>query len=119
MMAAVAVALAFQFPLSDLWHGATYTIAPHVAAAEAAAAVVPSGATVTTTTDLLASLAARTDTFWIENPGNPATQYVVIDGAAYPPLTNIPAMMTSWYKGDRYVQVFARDDVYVFRLGRR
>jgi uncharacterized membrane protein len=117
MMAAIAVALVFQFPLSNLWHGATYTINPHVAAADAAANAVPSGVTVTTTTDLLASLAARTDTFWIENPGNPATQYVVIDGAAYPPLTNIPAMVASMYKGERYLQVFTRDDVYVFRRG--
>jgi len=117
MTAAIAVALAFQFPLSDLWHGVTYTISPHVAAADAAMAVVPSGVTVTTTMDLLAPLAARTDTFWNENAGNPATQYIVIDGAAYPPLTNIPAMVAGWYKGVRYVQVFAQDDVYVFRRG--
>jgi uncharacterized membrane protein len=120
MMAAVAVALAFQFPLSDLWHGSTYTIDAHVAAADAAMAVVPDGATVTTTLDLLAPLAARTDAFWIANSGNPVTQYVVIDGAnsGYsPPLTNVPAIMASWYKGDGYVQVFAQGDVYVYRRG--
>ena len=44
MMAAVAVALAFQFPLSGLWQGSTYTISPHVAADNAAMAVVPDGA---------------------------------------------------------------------------
>jgi len=72
MMAAVAVTLAFQFPLSDLWHGSTYTISPQVAADNAAMAVVPDGATVQTTLDLLAPLAARTDTFWIGNSGKPA-----------------------------------------------
>jgi hypothetical protein len=120
MMAAIAVALAFQFPLSALWHGSTYTIDAHVAAADAAMAVVPDGATVTTTLDLLAPLAARTDTFWIGNQGNPVTQYVVFDGAdsGYsPPVTNVPAMMASWFKGDGYVQVFERGDVYVYRRG--
>jgi len=43
---AVAVALAFQFPLSYLWQGSTYTISPHVAADNAAMAVVPDGVTV-------------------------------------------------------------------------
>jgi uncharacterized membrane protein len=120
MMAAVAVALAFQFPLSALWHGSTYTIDAHVTAADAAMAVVPDGATVTTTLDLLAPLAARTDTFWIGNSGNPVTQYVVIDGvnSGYsPPLTNVPTIMASWFKNDGYVQVFTRDDVYVYRRG--
>ena len=32
-------------------------------------------------------------------------------------LTNVPAIMASWYKGDGYVQVFAQDDVYVYRRG--
>jgi len=120
MMAAIAVALAFQFPLSALWHGSTYTIDAHVTAADAAMAVVPDGATVTTTLDLLAPLAARTDTFWIGNSGNPVTQYVVIDGvnSGYsPPLTNVPTIMASWFKNDGYVQVFTRDDVYVYRRG--
>jgi uncharacterized membrane protein len=118
MMAAVCVALAFQFPLSNLWHGSTYTLSPHVAAADAAIAVVPDGATVQTTLDLLAPLAARTDTFWIGNAGNPVTQYVVFDGAdsGYSPaVTNVPAFIRQLYPGDGYVQVFARDDVYVFK----
>ena len=80
MMALVAVALAFQFPLSNLWHGATYKLDAHAAAADAAMAVVPDGVTVQATLDLLAPLAARTDTFWIGNSGNPLTQYVVFDG---------------------------------------
>ena len=106
MMAAIAVALAFQFPLSSLWHGATYKLDAHVAAADAAMAVVPDGATVQTTLDLLAPLAARTDTFWIGNPGNPATQYIVFDGAdsGYsPPVTNVPRFIASLYPHDGYV----------------
>lgn len=120
MIAAVTVALAFQFPLSGLWHGSTYTLSAHVAAADAAMAVVPDGATVTTTLDLLAPLAARADTFWIGTAGNPATQYIVFDGADsgyYPPVTNVPAFIARWYGHDGYVQVFARDDVYVYRRG--
>jgi uncharacterized membrane protein len=120
MMAAVAVAFAFQFPLSNLWHGSTYTLDAHVAAADAAMAVVPDGATVQTTLDLLAPLAARTDTFWIGNAGNPATQYIVFDGddsGYYPPPSNVPQFIAHLYPNDGYVQVFERDDVYVYRRG--
>ena len=120
MMAAIAVALAFQFPLSGLWHSSTYKLDDHVAAADAAMAVVPDGATVTTNLDLLAPLGARTDTFWIGNAGNPATQYIVFDGAnsGYsPPVTDVPGFIARWYPNDGYQQVFVRDDVYVFRRG--
>jgi uncharacterized membrane protein len=118
MMLAVVVALAFQFPLSNLWHGSTYQISPHVAADDAAMAQVPDGATVQTTLSLLAPLAARTDTFWIGNGGNPVTQYVVFDGlnSGYSPApTNVPAFIRQLYPRDSYTQVFERDQVYVFR----
>ena len=119
MMAAVAVALAFQFPLSDLWH-ARPTARRARRRGRRGHATVPDGATVQTTLDLLAPLAARTDTFWIGNPGNPLTQYIVFDGAdsGYsPPVTNVPAFIAKLYPNDGYVQVFERDGVYVFRRG--
>jgi uncharacterized membrane protein len=119
MMAAVAVAFAFQFPLSTLWHGSTYTISPQVAADNAAMAVVPDGVTVQTTLNLLAPLAARTDTFWIGNAGNPLTQYIVFDAknSGYTPApANVPAFIAELYPGAGYTQVFERSDVYVFRL---
>jgi uncharacterized membrane protein len=119
-MAAVAVALAFQFPLSQLWQSQTYELDAHVAAADAAMAVVPDGATVQTTLDLLAPLAARTDTFWIGNGGNPLTKYVVFDGpdSGYSPaITNVPQFIAQLYPHDGYVAVFDRDGVYVFRRG--
>jgi uncharacterized membrane protein len=117
MMAALAVALAFQFPVSDLWHASTYRLGPHIAAADAAMAVVPDGATVQTTLDLLAPLAARTDTFWMGNAGNPLTSYVVFDGqdSGYSlGKTSVPAFIRQLYPTAGYVQVFSRDDVYVF-----
>jgi uncharacterized membrane protein len=120
MMAAIAVALAFQFPLSNLWHSSTYKLDAHVAAANAAMAVVPDGETVQTTLDLLAPLAARTDTFWIGNAGNPVTRYIVFDGvdSGYsPPIANVPQFIAQQHPHDGYVQVFARDGVYVFRRG--
>jgi uncharacterized membrane protein len=120
MMAITALALAFQFPLSNLWHATTYRLGAHVAAADAAMAVVPDGATVQTTLDLLAPLAARTDTFWIGNSGNPLTQYIVFDGpdSGYSPaITNVPQFVAQLYPRGGYVQVFDRDGVYVFRRG--
>ncbi len=118
MMVAIAVALSFHFPVSNLWSAQTYRISPHVASAEAAMAVVPDGATVQTTLDLLAPLAARTDTFWIGNAGNPVTQYIVFDGrySDYtPPITNVPAFIAQVYPQHQYTQVFRSGDVYVFR----
>jgi len=79
---------------------------------------VPDGATVQTNLDLLAPLAARTDTFWIGTAGNPLTQYVVFDGlnSGYSPVpANVPAFIRQLYPKAGYVQVFVRDDVYVFR----
>jgi hypothetical protein len=118
MMLAVTVALVFQFPLANLWHGTTYEIGPHATAADAAMAQVPDGATVQTTLSLLAPLAARTDTFWIGNPGNPLTQYVVFDGlnSGYSPApANVPAFIHQLYPKAGYVEIYVRDHVYVFR----
>jgi len=118
MMVAIAIPLAFQFPLNQLWNAQTYRISPHVTAADAAMAQVPNGATVLTTLDLLAPLAARTDTFWIGNSGNPQTQYIVFDGldSDYSPaIKNVPAFIASLYPPHTYTEIFASGDVYVFR----
>jgi len=120
MMAAIAVALAANYPLSNLWHSSTYKLDDHVAAADAAMALVPDGSTVTTTLDLLAPLAARADTFWIGNAGNPLTQYIVFDGtdSGYSPApTDVPGFIAQYYPNDGYQQVFADNGVYVFRRG--
>jgi uncharacterized membrane protein len=117
-MLAIAAALAFQFPLSELWTPQTYTIGPHVAAARAAMARVPDGATVATDLDLLAPLAARTDAFWLGNYAtNPATRYVVFDTQStdwQPPPANVLSFVESLNHGVRYRQVYASDGVYVF-----
>jgi uncharacterized membrane protein len=121
MMVAITVPLAFQFPLSQLWSAQTYQISPHVRQAEAAMARVPDGATVLATLDLLAPLAARTDTFWIGNSGNPQTQYIVFDGldSDYSPaIKNVPAFIASLYPPHTYTEIFSSGDVYVFRLTR-
>jgi uncharacterized membrane protein len=121
MMVAIAVPLAFQFPLSQLWNAQTYRISPHVAQAEAAMARVPDGATVLTTLDLLAPLAARTDTFWIGNSGNPVAQYIVFDGldSDYSPaIKDVPAFIAGLYPPRTYTEIFASGDVYVFRRTR-
>jgi uncharacterized membrane protein len=119
MMLAITVPLAFQYPLSGLWNGQTYKVSPHVAADNAAMARVPDGSTVLTTLNLLASLAARTDTYWIGNRGNPDTEYIVFDGpdSGYSSqITNVPAFIASLYPGNVYTQIFSDDGVYVFRL---
>ncbi len=121
-MLAIGAALVFQFPVSNLWNPVTYHIGGHVAAADGAMAKVPDGATVTTTLDLLAPLAARTDTFWIGNAGNPNTAYIVFDGqnSGYSPApTDIPAFVAGQHPGVRYRVIYDAGDVYVFRLAGR
>ncbi|HEY2242583.1 MAG TPA: DUF2079 domain-containing protein [Streptosporangiaceae bacterium] len=117
-MLAIAVALIFQFPLAGLWQPSTYRLSPHVAISRAAMADVPDGATVTTTLDLLAPLAARTDTFWIGNSGNPDTAYIVFDGtnSGYDPEpANIPSFIASQHPGVKYQVIYDAGDVWVFR----
>jgi uncharacterized membrane protein len=118
LMLGIAAALAFQFPLSQLWTPQTYSISQHVAAARAAVARVPDGATVATDLDLLAPLAARTDTFWLGNfATNPPTQYIVFDTAStdwQPPPSNVLSFVENLNHGVRYRQIYSSDGVYVF-----
>jgi uncharacterized membrane protein len=118
MMLAIAVPLAFQFPLSTLWNAQSYRITSHVRSADAAMAEVPDGVTVQATLDLLAPLAARDDTFWIGNSGNPRTQYIVFDGrdSGYTQaISNVPAFIAQIYPAHAYTEIFQSGDVYVFR----
>lgn len=119
VMVGVAAALAFQFPLSSLWNPATYKLGPHVAAENAAMALVPDGAKVSTDLDLLAPLAARTDTYWLGNFDNPVTRYVVFDTQStdwQPPPANVQQFVEGLEHGKSFRQVFEQDGVYVFRL---
>jgi len=117
-MLAIAVPLAFQFPLGRVWNAQTYRIGGNVESADAAMARVPDGATVQATLDVLAPLAARTDTFWIGNRGNPRTQYIVFDARSTdyaPAVTNVPALIARLYPAHAYAQIYHSGAVYVFR----
>ena len=117
-MLAVCAGLAFQFPLSNLWNPQTYAISAQVRAADAAMARVPDGVTVETDLDLLAPLAARTDTFWLGTAGNPAPQYIVFDSHStdwQPPPANVPAFIDQRHPGVSYRETFSDHGVYVFR----
>jgi uncharacterized membrane protein len=117
-MLALCAGLAFQFPLSYLWTPSTYILGPHVTAENEAMAIVPTGATVATDLDLLAPLAARTDTFWLGNLAtNPPTQYVVFDNESsdFPPQANALNFIGSVIQHARYRLIFSDNNVYVFR----
>jgi uncharacterized membrane protein len=126
-MVAICAALAFQFPLSSLWAPATYTLGPHVAAENRAMALVPDGASVATDLDLLAPLAARTDTYWVGNGLlNPVTRYVVFDTQSTDCtawetvcLSAQPGPVLSLVErlehGVRYQQIYESNGVFVFR----
>jgi len=84
-------------------------------------AQVPDGATVATDLDLLAPLAARTDTFWLGNSGNPAPRYVVFDTAStdwaattWTPSRDLAFVESLWHGRVSYRQIYANDGVYVY-----
>jgi uncharacterized membrane protein len=114
MMVIAAAVPVFYLPVSELWVRHTYQVSSHVRAAEAAMARVPSGATVATTENLLAPLAARTDTFWIGHRWESATEYIVFDGENSG-LTDIPAYIKKLYPKSGYRVIYVSDDVYVFK----
>jgi uncharacterized membrane protein len=119
VMAAIAVVLAFRFPLSDVWKPQTYDITARARADRAAVAAIPPGRTVVATMSLLAPLATRDTTYWIGTSGRLVPPYLVFDGldSGYSPAPrNVPAFITRIYPRARFRTVFQADDVYVFRL---
>ena len=80
---------------------------------------VPDGASVSTDLDLLAPLAARTDTYWLGLFGtNPAAEYVVFDTQStdwQPPPGNVLQFVESISHNTAYQQIYINDGVYVFR----
>jgi uncharacterized membrane protein len=118
VMAALAVVIAPQFPLSSLWSAQAYQLTPHVRAENAAMARVPAGNTVEATLTMVAPLAARDDIYWIGNTGNPAPRYIVFDdkdSGWEPEPGNVLAFVQQRHPGASYQRIFVDDEVYVFR----
>ena len=118
LMLVIAAVTAWPFPLSALWQVQTYQISAHVRGEDAAVARVPAGTTVEATLTLLAPLAARDDTYWIGNAGNPAPRYVVfdeLDSGWNPPPGDPLTFVEERHPGTTYRQVYESNSVYVFR----
>jgi hypothetical protein len=69
---------------------------------------------------MAATLGARADAFWVGDPADPAVQYIVLDTApGYDVFDPKPGNVAGWlahrYPGVSYREIFATDDVYVFR----
>ncbi len=118
LMLVIAAVTAWWFPLSDLWQAQTYQISAHVRGEDSALARVPGGTTVEATLSMLAPLAARDDTYWIGNAGNPAPRYVVfddLDSGWNPPPSDPLTFVEQRHPGATYQQVYESNFVYVFR----
>ncbi len=118
LMLVIAVALAGQFPLRNLWQPQIYQTSPHVRGEDAAMARVPAGTTVEATLTMLAPLAARDDTYWIGNAGNPAPRYIVfdeLDSGWNPSPSNPLTFVDQRHPGAAYRQIYLNNFVYVFR----
>ncbi len=118
MMAIVAVALAFWFPLHNLWSPQTYQVSGHIRVIDAAIRMVPHATTVETSLDELAPFAARDDTYWIGNQ-NPAPQWILFDQRSPEwSIANVPVLVRSKHPGVTYRVVFMEDGVWVWhRVG--
>jgi uncharacterized membrane protein len=117
-MVLAVVGLAFSFPLSRLWQPGTYLIGPQVRAENAAMALVPDGVTVEASESMLAPLAARDLTSWIENHGIRDPAYIVFDTVRHGTLrtrTHPLQLIGKIHPGAVYRQVFESAGVYVFR----
>ncbi len=113
MMAAVAVALAFQFPLSRVWDPQSYKVSRHLHVINTAIGRVPAGATLEASLNELAPFAARDDTYWVGNQ-NPAPQWILFDQrSAEWSIRDVPAFIGSRHPGIRYQVVFEEDGVWV------
>jgi hypothetical protein len=67
---------------------------------------------------MLAPLAARDDTYWIGNTGNPAPRYIVfdeLDSGWDPPPGDPLTFAEQRHPGVTYQQVYVNNFVYVFR----
>jgi hypothetical protein len=79
---------------------------------------VPTGTTVEATLTVLAPLAARDDTYWIGNAGNPAPRYIVfdeLDSGWNPSPSNPLTFVDQRHPGATYRQIYVNNFVYVFR----
>ena len=79
---AASVAMVPQFAFSQFFSPNTFSFDARTSELRHAVSVVPSNVTVEGTINVLAPLAAKDDTFWIGNVGNPAVQYVLLDTVA-------------------------------------
>jgi uncharacterized membrane protein len=117
-MVLAAVGLAASFPLSHLWQPGTYIIGPQARAEKAAMALVPDGVTVEASESLLAPLAARDLTSWIENHGIRDPAYIVVDTIRHGSQrtrTHPLRLIGKIHPGAVYRQVYESAGVYVFR----
>ena len=120
-MVVIAIGLACWAPLKQLAAPQTYSDGgPQVQAEKAALALVPDGVTVEAPYSAAATLGARADAFWVGDPTNPAGQYIVLDtGRATDSFDPRPGNPAQWvahrHPGISYREIFAKDDIYVFR----
>jgi uncharacterized membrane protein len=108
---AFALVLLPQQPLAELIRPASYGPAP--SGAVAAMKAIPDGATVASDLTYLAYLSSRTTVYWLGNPGNPATDYVILDRNSGSWGGNPPSDVVSFAEhgsaGKSYRLVYSRD----------
>lgn len=111
--AAVAFALVLlpQQPLAELVRPGSY--GPPPAAAVAAMDAIPGGATVDSDLTYLAYLSSRATVYWLGNPGNPATDYVILDRSSGSwggnPPSDVVGFAEESFPGASYRLIYSKD----------
>ncbi|HLS25769.1 MAG TPA: DUF2079 domain-containing protein [Beutenbergiaceae bacterium] len=82
VIAGVAVVVSAWFPLSALTQWATYSPAIQQQGAQAALEAIEDDAVVVSDITLLAYLAPRAEVYWLNSPGAPVPDYLVVDQAS-------------------------------------
>ena len=100
-----------QQPLAELVQPESYR--PPPAAAVAAMAAIPNNVTVASDLTYLAYLSSRDTVYWLGNPGNPATDYFILDRNSGSWGGNAPADAAAYaeqsFRGTSYRLVYSSD----------
>jgi uncharacterized membrane protein len=114
---AFAVGMTPQLPLGELGQPSTYALPSNYRQSEAAMALVPDNATVSSDLTFMAYLAPRTTVYWIGNPGNPPTDYVLLNQNSGAWGANPPADVASYAEqampGATYKTIYSSDGIQV------
>lgn len=116
---AVAVVLAMQYPLAQIFQPETYAASPRDTAANDVMELIPEGASVETDIGLMTHLTSDRTVYWTGTVGSAVPDYVLIDTqAGWSALPDVVSYAHERHPGAEYEQIFDRDGYLLARRER-